>query len=138
MTTRIRTYRELRRFETFEERFKYLVLHGTVGESTFGFDRYINQQFYTSRQWRQVRHYVIARDEGCDLGVPGYEIHDRLYIHHMNPMTVAHISDGDSAILDPEYLITTSHQTHNAIHYGDERLLPRQLVERRPGDTKLW
>ena len=138
MTTRIRTYRELRRLETFEERFKYLVLHGTVGESTFGFDRYINQQFYTSRQWRQVRYHVIARDEGCDLGVPGYEIHDRLYIHHMNPMTVAHISDGDAAILDPEYLITTSHQTHNAIHYGDERLLPRQLVERRPGDTKLW
>jgi hypothetical protein len=138
MTTRIRTYRELRRLESFEERFRYLVLHGTVGDSTFGFDRYINQQFYTSRQWRDVRHHVITRDNGCDLGIEGYEIHSRLLIHHMNPMTAAHISEGDSSILDPEYLITTTHQTHNAIHYGDERLLPRQLVERRAGDTKLW
>lgn len=134
----IRTYYELRKLETFEERYRYLALHGRVGEATFGWDRWINQQFYTSVQWRQIRHRVIARDLGCDLGVGGYEIHDRLVIHHMNPMSIEDISHGDSSILDPEFLITTTHQTHNAIHYGDERLLPRPFVERRPGDTKLW
>lgn len=134
----IRTYSELRRIRDFEERYRYLALRGSVGQSTFGFDRYINQAFYTSREWRQVRQQVIARDLGCDLGVEGYEIHDRVIIHHMNPMDVDDIAHGDSDILDPEYLITTTHRTHNAIHYGDERLLPRQLVERRPGDTRLW
>ena len=135
---RIRSYSELRRLETFEDRFKYLSLRGVVGESTFGFDRYINQQFYTSRQWRQIRNHVIARDNGCDLGVEGYEIHARVIIHHMNPMTADDIVHGDEDILDPEFLITVAHQTHNAIHYGDEKLLPRPFVERRPGDTKLW
>ena len=134
----IRTYSELRRLTDFEERYKYLALRGSVGRSTFGFDRYINQQFYTSTQWRQIRHHVIARDLGCDLGVEGYEIHDRIYIHHMNPMTVNDIAHGEDSILDPEFLISTTHRTHNAIHYGDERLLPRQLTERRSGDTKLW
>lgn len=138
MTNRIRTYSELRSIKTFEDRFKYLALHGDVGRSTFGFDRYINQQFYTSSEWRHIRHTVIVRDNGCDLGVDGYEIHSRLVIHHMNPIRVSDISDGDGSILDPEFLITTTHQTHNAIHYGDEQLLPRQLTERRPGDTKLW
>lgn len=94
--------------------------------------------FYTSTQWRQVRNFVIARDNGCDLGVDGYEIYDRVVIHHMNPMSAKDITHGDPGILDPEFLITTSHRTHNAIHYGDERLLLRPLVERRPGDTKLW
>lgn len=134
----VRRYSELRRIESFEERFDYLALRGEVGRATFGFDRYINQQFYTSTQWRQIRSYVITRDNGCDLGVEDYEIHDRIYIHHMNPMTVHDISSGDDSILDPEYLISTTHRTHNAIHYGDRNLLPRKLVERRPGDTQLW
>ena len=124
--------------ETFEERFDYLSLRGTVGQTTFGFERYLNQQFYTSRQWRQVRHHVIARDLGCDLGVEGFEIFDKIIIHHMNPMNVDEIIHGDEAILDPEFLISTTHGTHNAIHYGTKTHLPRRLVERRPGDTKLW
>lgn len=134
----IRNYRELRRFETLEERFKYLSLRGTVGHSTFGFDRWINQEFYTSREWRNLRHEIIVRDEGCDLGIPGYEIHERLAIHHMNPMTVEDIEQGNEDILNPEFLITVSHRTHNAIHYGDQSLLPRPLVARTSGDTKLW
>jgi hypothetical protein len=138
MSSRIRAYSQLRRLETYAERFRYLALRGAVGEATFGFDRYINQQFYTSKQWRSVRNEVIARDNGCDLGIDGYEVHNRIIIHHMNPMKVEDISSGDSNVLDPEFLITTTHVTHNAIHYGDERLLPRPLVERRPGDTKLW
>ena len=133
-----RCYRELRRLETFEERFRYLSLRGQVGATTFGHDRWINQQFYTSTQWRNLRNHVISRDLGCDLGVDGYEIHSRLIIHHMNPMTADDIFHGDESILDPEFLITTTHQTHNAIHYGDERQLPRPFVPRRPGDTKLW
>ena len=136
--TRFRTYSELRHLSTFEDRFRYLVLNGQVGEATFGWDRWINQQFYQSKQWRQARNYVITRDLGRDLGIEGFEIHDRIYIHHMNPMTARHITQADESILDPEFLITTTHRTHNAIHYGDERQLPRQLVERRPGDTKLW
>lgn len=134
----IRKYKELRMLETFEERYRYLALRGRVGESTFGFDRYINQMFYRSSEWRNLRYQIIARDDGCDLGVMGYEIHSRLYIHHMNPMDAGDIIEGDSSILDPQFLITTTHRTHNAIHYGDERLLPRPLVPRRPGDTKLW
>jgi hypothetical protein len=134
----VRTYSNLIKRHTFEDRFRYLSLRGQVGESTFGFDRWINQQFYTSTQWRQVRNYVITRDNGCDLGVDGYEIYDRIVIHHLNPMSVSDITHGDPAILDPEFLITTTHRTHNAIHYGDERLLLRPLVERRPGDTRLW
>lgn len=134
----LRSYTEMIRRDTLEERFRYLSLGGRVGETTFGFDRYINQQFYTSREWRRLRHDIIARDNGCDLGVDGYEIHDKIIIHHMNPMTAYDILQGDLDILNPEYLVSTTHKTHNAIHYGDEGLLPRQLVERRPGDTKLW
>lgn len=134
----IRTYTELRQLHTFEERYHYLSLRGVVGQSTFGFDRHMNQKFYTSREWKQIREHVIVRDEGCDLGVEGYEIHSRLLIHHMNPMIVNDIVHGNEDILDPEFLITTTHRTHNAIHYGDERLLPRPLAVRRPGDTKLW
>lgn len=136
MTTR--TYSELARIPDFVGRYKYLKLRGAVGEATFGFDRWMNQDFYRSREWKRIRHHVIARDNGCDLGVEGYEIYDRIYIHHMNPMTSDDIIHGDEAILDPEFLISTTHLTHNAIHYGDERQLPRQLIERRPGDTKLW
>lgn len=133
-----RSYTELSRLTTFEDRFRYLALRGTVGRETFGHARDMNQGFYSSHQWRRVRRMVILRDEGCDLGIDGYEIHSRLYVHHMNPMAVADLLDGDPDILDPEYLITTTHVTHNAIHYGDERQVPFQLVERRPGDTKPW
>lgn len=134
----IRKYSELRRIDDFEERYQYLALRGGVGVSTFGYDRYINQQFYTSRQWRQLRHHVIARDLGCDLGIDGYEIHSGLIVHHMNPMIADDISNGASSILDPEFLITTTHRTHNAIHYGDEKLLPKIHVPRTRGDTRLW
>ena len=137
MTT-IRCYKDVRRLATFEERFAYLSLKGVVGEKTFGFDRWVNQQFYTSREWRTVRHHVIVRDQGCDLGVEGYEIHRGLLIHHMNPMTIRDVQEGAEWILDPEFLITTSQRTHNAIHYGDESLLPKPFVARSPGDTKLW
>jgi hypothetical protein len=135
---KIRTYSELRRLQSFEERFDYLVLRGEVGEATFGFDRWINQRFYQSRQWQQARELVIVRDNACDLGVPGHEIYARLMVHHMNPVTAQALADGEEWILDPEYLITTTHRTHNAIHYGDDSLIPKLLVERRPGDTKLW
>lgn len=134
----IRTFSELQELDTFKERYHYLALNGRVAEATFGFDRHINQAFYRSRQWRDIRHFVIARDLGCDLAVEGYEIHERVIIHHMNPMTADDIVYGDSRILDPEFLISVTHNTHNAIHYGDESLLPRRLVERRPGDTRLW
>lgn len=135
---KIRTYSELVQFDTFLDRFKYLQLRGEVGRATFGFDRYLNQKFYRSAQWKHVRNYVIARDKGCDLAFPDHEIHDRVYIHHMNPMQVEDIVHGNEDILIPEFLISTTHNTHNAIHYGDESLLPKPLVERRPGDTKLW
>ena len=135
---RLRTYSELRRIDSYEERFEYLSLKGTVGEKTFGFERHVNQAFYRSTEWRQIRHHVIARDLGCDMGVPDHEIHDRIIIHHMNPMTVEDIELAEDKILNPEYLISVSHPTHNAIHYGDSNLLPKPLVERRPGDTRLW
>lgn len=137
-TTKRRTYTEFARIQSFEDRYKYLALRGQVGEATFGFDRYLNQQFYTSREWRRVRDLVIIRDNGCDLGVPDLDIHSGLYIHHMNPMRIADIEAGNPDILDPEFLITCTHQTHNAIHYGDQSKLRRELVPRRPGDTKLW
>ena len=134
----VRTYSELRRLLTFEERYDYLKLRASVGEVTFGFERYLNQDFYRSRQWRDVREFVIARDEGMDLGIDGYEIYDRVIIHHMNPMRTEDLINGNEDVLDPEFLITTTHRTHNAIHYGDKSLLPTALVDRRPGDTRLW
>lgn len=134
----IRRYSELEQLKTFEERFEYLSLKGVVGQATFGYERYINQSFYASTEWRQTRNHVIARDLGCDLGSEGYEIYDRIYVHHMNPMTIEDIEQGNADILNLEYLISTTHRTHNAIHFGDANLLPKKLVERRPGDTKLW
>lgn len=134
----IRRYSELRRLDTFEDRFEYLKLRGGVGEKTFGFERYLNQQFYRSTEWRRTRQIVIARDNGLDLGFEGYEIYDRIIIHHMNPMTIEDVESGSDDILNPEYLITTTHMTHNAIHYGDIGLIPKPLVARQPGDTKLW
>ena len=136
--TMIRRYSELRHIPTFEERFEYLKLNGSVGRETFGFDRYINQRFYTSKEWRDIRHYVITRDLGLDLGAEGSEINSRILIHHMNPIVVDDILHKNDDILDPEFLITTCHNTHNAIHYGDSSLLPKPLVERSRGDTKLW
>ena len=134
----IRTYSELSKLLTFEERFRYLSLDGKVGEETFGFDRYLNQMFYRSQKWKAVRDYVIVRDNGCDLGVEGYEIHGRIIIHHMNPITIRDIEKESDFLLDPEYLITTVHNTHNAIHYGDENLLIKAPIERSKNDTCPW
>lgn len=134
---KIRTYDELIKLKTFEERYEYLRLFGRVGESTFGFDRYINQEFYRSKEWRRMRDKIIVRDEGRDLGLEGYEIYDRIYVHHMNPMIVTDMDDIDK-ILNPNYLICASFNTHQAIHFGDESLLPKLPIERRPNDTKLW
>lgn len=133
-----RNHTELSRLESFEDRFDYLMLGAGVGVETFGFDRHINQKFYTSRQWRQTRNHVIARDLGCDLGVLGYEIHSNILIHHMNPIGPNDIIHGEEWILDPEFLITTTHRTHNAIHYGDRDSIFQPVVNRQPGDTKLW
>jgi hypothetical protein len=138
MSTMIRTYSELSRLGSFEERFEYLRLHGDVGRTTFGFDRYLNQQFYKSAEWKQARDYVIVRDNGCDLGVNGYEIHTGALIHHMNPMGIDDVIRHESWICDPEYLITTTQRTHNAIHYSDVSLLPKVVISRKEGDTKLW
>ena len=138
MNTSIRCYSELIRLETFEERFDYLSLQGQVGCETFGFNRWINQQFYTSKQWRSLRRQVIIRDESCDLGVPNHEIHSRLIVHHMNPLQESDITHGTRWALDLEYLICTTQDTHNAIHFGDKSLLPKPYIPRRPGDTKLW
>lgn len=138
MTKRIRTYSDLRRLETFEERFDYLILGGQVGVETFGFDRWVNQNFYTSTEWRRVRRDVIVRDQGRDLGVEGYEVNGAVVVHHMNPMTPDDIIHDNSDILDPEFLITVSIDTHNAIHFGDATKLRTPYVERSPGDTKLW
>ena len=132
------TFEAMIQIPTFEERFEYLSLKGQVGESTFGFDRWMNQKFYRSAEWRNLRHHVIARDNGCDLAFEGHEIFDRVIIHHMNPMSVRDIRHSNEDILDPRFLISTTHRTHNAIHYGDADLLVKQYVPRRPGDTKLW
>lgn len=138
MRTTSRTYTELSELETFEERFEYLSLKGEVGHETFGFNRWINQRFYQSQQWRRLRRDVIVRDRSCDLGVEGYDIHVNLVVHHMNPLTEEDITYGTPHALDPEFLICTTHDTHNAIHYGDASLLTRPYEPRRPGDTKLW
>lgn len=135
---RVRTYTELMQLHTFEERYEYLRLAGEVGATTFGYDRWLNQGFYKSVEWKNVRNFVIARDVGMDLACEGYEIYDRIMVHHMNPMQVEDIENSVDEILNPEYLITTQHQTHNAIHYGDRRLLRQPFVERRRGDTQLW
>ena len=137
MTKTLR-YSELKRFDTFEDRFDYLKLPGSVGVATLGFDRYLGQGFYKSREWRQARDLVIVRDNGCDLGVDGYEIHGELLVHHVNPIEVDAFVHGDDWIIDPEYLITTTKQTHNAIHYGNRELLYKPPVKRVAGDTKLW
>lgn len=136
----IRTYSELMKLKTFEERYEYLKLDGKVGEETFGFDRYLNQLFYKSDEWRKLRNDIILRDKGCDLGMPDHEIPDgvKILIHHMNPITVDDILDRSDFLLNPEYLISTIKLTHDAIHYGTEELLPKGPIERKPNDTCPW
>lgn len=134
----IRTYSELVKFKTIEDRYEYLKLTGSVGKTTFGWDRYFNQRFYHSTEWLRVRDKVILRDNGCDLGIEGFEISGKLVIHHMNPIWVEDLRSGNPDILNPEFLITTCNQTHQAIHYGDKSLLPQIPIERFPGDTVPW
>ena len=134
----IRTYSELITLPTFEERYRYLRLSGSVGADTFGFDRYLNQVFYRSRVWKDIRNYVIIRDNGCDLGVEGHEIYGKIIIHHMNPITAEDIERESENLLDPEFLICTIHNTHNAIHYGDESLLINKPIVRTKNDTCPW
>ena len=135
----IRTYHELIQLPTFEERFRYLKLSGAVGEETFGWERWINQKFYSSPEWRSLRNRIIIRDNGCDLGLADYEIHGRIIIHHIEPVTPSVLSTGEEYwLLDPDNLICVSHNTHNAIHYGDEELLPKAPIERTPNDTCPW
>ena len=139
MTTMIRTYSELIKYDSFEGRFRYLKLDGLVGEETFGYDRYINQIFYNSDEWKRTRRDVIVRDSGCDLGVEGFDIHSKILIHHMNPINVNDIIERSDYLMNPEYLICVSFKTHNAIHYGDESILiNQQIIERRPNDTCPW
>lgn len=134
----IRTYSELITLSTFEERYKYLQLSSSIGEETFGFDRYLNQNFYRSKEWKRIRDFVIIRDNGCDLGVEDRTIYGKIIIHHMNPIRTKDIQDVSDYLLNPEYLICTTHQTHNAIHYGDENLLVRNPIERTANDTCPW
>ena len=136
--TNIKTYSELITITTFEERFEYLKLDGRVGAETFGFDRYLNQAFYKSDEWLSIRDYIITRDDGCDLGVPGYEIYGRILIHHMNPITKEDILQRSKFLIDPEYLITTIKRTHDAIHYSDSNLLVKAPIERSKNDTCPW
>ena len=134
----IRTYSELILLPTFEERFQYLKLDGRVGKDTFGFDRYLNQIFYRSERWKKIRDYVIVRDNGCDLAIDDREIAGRIIVHHMNPLDLRDIVDETEYLLDPEFLISTMHITHNAIHYGDENLLITAPIERTKNDTCPW
>lgn len=135
---RNRCYSELKRCVSFEERFDYLSLGGVVGTSTFGHGRWANQNFYCSREWKRARHLVILRDNSCDLGVSGYEIYTDLFVHHMNPVSITDLNYDVDQVLDPEFLITTSRKTHNAIHFSDATLLPRPPMVREPNDTRLW
>lgn len=138
MSNHYRSYKELSRLKTFDERFEYLKIGGVVGESTFGFERFMNQMLYNSSKWKRIRNQVIIRDNGCDLGLDGYDIQDKIIVHHMNPMTVDDLKEFSEDVFNPEYLICVSPMTHNAIHYGDRNLLPKPFVERRPGDTCPW
>lgn len=133
-----RSYREMTARDTFLSRAQYLLLGGRVGEETFGAERYLNQIFYASRAWKSARDVVIVRDRGCDLGVMGHEIHDKLLVHHINPVTPRMLREEDPLLFDPENLICVSHNTHQAIHYGDVNMLPQPVLERKPGDHLLW
>lgn len=134
----IRTYSDLIQLKTFQERYYYLKLHGKVGEETFGFDRYVNQSLYRSIKWKRTRSQVIIRDNGCDLGIEGREMSDYIVVHHMNPITLEDIEEERDNVFDLEYLISCSPRTHKAIHFGDENLLPKEFIGRKPNDTCLW
>lgn len=134
----MKTYSELKKLKTFEERYEYLKESGAVGIETFGFDRYANQALYNSREWKRVRDKVIIRDAGCDLGIEGREIPQKVLVHHINPITMEQLINRDPLIFDEENLITVSHRTHNAIHYGDKDQLLSGPVERSKGDTCPW
>lgn len=134
----IKTYSELITLSTFEQRYEYLRLYGKVGEETFGFDRYLNQMFYNTSEWKSLRDYVIIRDKGCDLAIEGREIYGRIYIHHLNPITVKDIVNRSDYLLNPEYLICTTKNTHDAIHYGDKNLLITEPIARTRNDTCPW
>ena len=134
----IKSYRELHSLRTFEERFDYLKIGGVVGRETFGFERYLNQNFYRSREWKHTRRDIIVRDNGCDLGSPDREIFGRIIVHHINPITIEDIEHGRDCVFDSNNLICTSQNTSNAIHYGDASLLIKFPQERRKGDTQLW
>lgn len=134
----MRTYSELILLTTFEERFQYLKLGGTVGQIAFGYERYLNQLLYISDEWKRCRRKVIIRDLGCDLACEGYELQDKILIHHMNPITVDDILQRNPRVFDLENLICTSHNTHNAIHYGDESLLLRAPIVRTKNDMCPW
>lgn len=134
----MRTYSGMILESSFLNRFNYLKLSGSTGIETFGFNRYVNQEFYKSRDWKQVRHLVIARDEGCDLGILDRPIHEKILVHHIDPITEEDILYGSAKLLDPDNLVTTTLDTHNAIHYGDTNLLIQDYVPRTPGDTNLW
>ena len=136
--TDFKSYSILRQLETFEERYDYCKLGGIVGEETFGYDRYLNQQFYRSAEWKRLRREIIIRDQGCDLAVPGYEIHGRLLIHHLNPISEDELLHGIDSLMNPDNLVCVSFDTHQAIHDGDKSLLPRGPIERKLNDTKLW
>lgn len=138
MTMNIKSYSQLRRYNSFEARYEYLRMGGSIGIATFGHARYINQGFYTSRLWRSIRDEVIVRDEGCDLGMLDYQIYDMIIVHHMNPITEEDIEIGSDFLLNPEFLICVSGNTHNAIHYGDSSLLPMMPIERTRNDTSPW
>lgn len=138
MSMKIRTYAELSRLQTFDERFEYLKLSGDVGRDTFGFDRYLNQFFYKSKEWKSVRNQVILRDNGCDLGLVGYDIYGKILIHHMNPITKDDVLNRSDLLLNPNYLICVTHDTHNAIHYGNKETLTSLPVERCANDTCPW
>ena len=133
-----RSYRELIRLDNFEERYNYLRLYGMVGQDVFGFDRYINQAFYSSKKWRSTRSEVIIRDNGCDLAIPDREIGGTIFIHHINPITLEMFENDDPLLFDLDNLVCVSRETHQAIHYGDESLLIKDYSPRQPGDTKLW
>lgn len=138
MKSKLRTYTELKQLKTFEERYEYLKLDGQVGIDTFGFDRYLNQAFYRSQEWKSVRNQVIVRDNGCDLGIEGREIHTKILVHHMNPIMKEDVLNRSDLLLNPEYLITTVKRTHDAIHYGDSETLIKDPIERTANDTCPW
>lgn len=138
MITLIKCYTELRRLKSFEERYRYLRLSANVGDNTFGYDRYLNQMLYASKKWLNIRDGIIIRDLGCDLGIEDYEIHGKIIVHHMNPITIEDIELDRDEVFDPEFLICTTHDTHNAIHFGNESLLPRLPIIRRRNDTCPW